>query len=994
MNKKLLTVWQMPDEPTIFRKIGNRCLESISKTLAITCAMIIAIFAQISIASAANEFGLAQQGNDRVVFYVNTNDWADVHFRLNSAGQQNHRMQQTNGRNEWVLTNLSVGDSISYSFTYQKTNGAVNTATSQYTISATGPADSDNDGVADDKDVCPNTPGGTPVDAKGCPITVSYDVDGKTRIEAEDYNRFHDTTATNIPGQYRQDAVDIEATTDANNGFNVGYIDSGEWLEFDLTFRGGQYDLSTRVSSAVGSGAYQWLLDGQIIGAGTVGNTGGWQSFETQKISAIRISEGAHKVRIYMSSGLFNVNWFEFDPSATCEDPSCRDSDNDGVTDDKDQCPNTRPGAPVNAVGCEVLSSTIIPLYDASTPLEAAIVYDRGDALVTRISDRGRDRHAKENHFQAYDHFLTFYWEQRTASIEIIDYVAKGGSSIRMNVKTLTKLDDLQAENRWWYIGLNTLAEYCGNGVMATNDNRNYWKEESWNCRENRPIQIGDKLEFEISQFLDASTLNRGRSNYYGTTYLYIVGEGIVPWDVTDKEVFQGGKKFQRDSIPIPESARMGGDTTLHVQMTAEPDGHFQQMATNLSYDNGQAWVLGRRVHHSSMEDGTHDEATENGVFNNLVGLTGTHYISERCTNCHERNGRAVPPGLGEPLEKWVFKVGDANGNKHADLGRVLQPKANGGAASEGIASLTSWTFSNGLRSPNYRFSRTTPPTFSARIAPALNGLGLLEAIPESAILALADENDANGDGISGRAAHVTDPKTGDNRLGRFGYKAATSSLTHQISAALNTDMGVMTSVLPTPDCGSNQTDCGPQGKELNDEHLRNLVKYVSLLGVRPQRDYNNAEVIRGKQLFASTGCNACHVETFQTSQYHPLAELRSQTIHPYTDLLLHDMGPGLADNLGEGTANGAEWRTAPLWGVGLSACVTGGVEGPRGWDAFGLDGYEKCTPEHGYLHDGRARTLDEAIRWHGGEGESSKNNYEALNNADKNALIRFIESL
>ncbi len=863
--------------------------------------------------------------------------------------------------------------------------------------------------------------------------------------------------------------------------------------------------MSTRVSSAVGGGEYQWLLDGTIIGSGTVSNTGGWQAFETQQLALGYISEGAHSLKLVMPAGPFNVNWFEFEPTIDCQQPSCRDADNDGVTDDKDQCPNTRTGATVDSVGCEIVTAeqeiaasfgrlvgginsanpgftlysfdsdplgastcfgscavtwppvlvsdgeatgvsglsivsrgngtfqaafegkplyfyqndtasgqangqgmsnvwwtvsygsdlgNIIPLYDATTPLEADIKFDRGDALVTRISDRGRDRHAKENHFQAYDHFLTFYWEQRTASIEIVDYVAKGGNSIRMNVKTLTKLDDLQAENRWWYIGMNTLAEYCGNGVMATNDNRNYWKEETWNCRENRPIQIGDKLEFEISQFLDEGELTRGRSNYYGTTFLYIVGEGIVPWDVTDKEVFQGGKKFQRDTIPVPESARMGGDTTIHVQMTAEPDGHFQQMATNLSYDNGQAWVLGRRVHHTSMDNGNHDESAENGIFDSLVGLTGTHYISDRCTTCHERNGRAVPPALGEPLEKWVFKVGDADGNPHSDLGRVLQPKANGGASSEGTPSIASWTVINGLRSPNYHFSLTTPQTFSARIAPQLNGLGLLEAIPESAILALADENDVNGDGISGKAAKVTDPATGQTRLGRFGYKAATSSVKHQTAAALNTDMGVMTSLLPAPDCAVNQTDCGPQGTELADVHLNNLVKYVSLLGVRPQRDYNNTDVIRGKQVFNETGCNACHIESFQTSPYHPLAELRDQTIRPYTDLLLHDMGPGLADNLGEGDAAGSEWRTAPLWGIGLAACVTGGVEGQHGWDAFGLDGFEKCSPKHGYLHDGRAQTIDEAIRWHGGESEAAKNAYEALNSTDKNAIIRFIESL
>ncbi len=636
----------------------------------------------------------------------------------------------------------------------------------------------------------------------------------------------------------------------------------------------------------------------------------------------------------------------------------------------------------------------IVPLYNNTTALEPVIKFDRGDALVTRIADRARDRHAKENHFQAYDHYLTFYWEQRTATIEIVDYVAKGGTSVRMNVVTQGRLDDLQAENRWFYIGMNTLAEYCGNGVMNRINDFNYWKEASWNCRENRPIQIGDRLEFELSQFLDKNSVIRGRDNYYGTTYLYIVGQGIVPWDVTDKVPFVGGVYKQRDSMPMPVSARLGGDTSLHVQMTAEPDGHFQQMATNLSAVNGQAFVLGRRVHHTSFINGGHDENPENGVFSEMVAKSGTRYVSDRCSHCHERNGRAPVAAVGEALDRWVFKVGNAQGNPHPQMGRVLQPQANGGATSEGTPSIAFWTESGGLRSPNYQFTGLRPETFSARLAPQLVGIGLLEAIPESTILAREDINDANGDGISGRAQRIADPVTGQTRLGRFGYKAATTSVKHQVASAFNTDMGVMTSVLPNPDCGSSQTNCGPSGSELANQHLDNLVKYVALLGVRPQRDYNNAQVINGRTVFNNIGCAGCHVESMTTSPYHPFAELRSQTIRPYTDMLLHDMGPGLADNLGEGQASGAEWRTAPLWGLGVSACVTGGVTGQPGGVPFGVDGNEVCVPKASYLHDGRARTIEEAILWHGGEGQNAKNNYSALSASQKQDLLRFLQSL
>ena len=194
-----------------------------------------------------------------------------------------------------------------------------------------------------------------------------------------------------------------------------------------------------------------------------------------------------------------------------------------------------------------------------------------------------------------------------------------------------------------------------------------------------------------------------------------------------------------------------------------------------------------------------------------------------------------------------------------------------------------------------------------------------------------------------------------------------------QSAAALNTDIGVMTSIMPAPDCGSQQAGCGAVGSELADQHLDNLAAYTSLLGVSARRDLTDPVALQGEALFSTIGCDGCHTPAFQTSPYHPHAELRDQTIHPYTDLLLHDMGPGLASNLAEGNASGAEWRTAPLWNIGLTAGVSGG---------------------EAYLHDGRARTLDEAIRWHGGEADASQQAYVGLTQGEKDALIAFLKSL
>jgi CxxC motif-containing protein (DUF1111 family) len=192
----------------------------------------------------------------------------------------------------------------------------------------------------------------------------------------------------------------------------------------------------------------------------------------------------------------------------------------------------------------------------------------------------------------------------------------------------------------------------------------------------------------------------------------------------------------------------------------------------------------------------------------------------------------------------------------------------------------------------------------------------------------------------------------------------------------------VLTSVFPTPDCGSAQQNCGPSAAEFADADLDNTTAYISLLAVRAQRDWDKPEVLDGQEVFAAAGCANCHRPEYKTSAFAPHAELRSQTIRPYTDLLLHDMGPGLADTLPEGNLTDAEgggnasyleWRTPPLWGIGFTA-ATAGAEA--------------------YLHDGRARTLTEAILWHGGEGEKSKLAFSALSEGDKAALLAFLKSL
>ncbi|MES2467096.1 MAG: di-heme oxidoredictase family protein [Verrucomicrobiota bacterium] len=610
----------------------------------------------------------------------------------------------------------------------------------------------------------------------------------------------------------------------------------------------------------------------------------------------------------------------------------------------------------------------IVPLFDSTTKLEPATSVDTPAALITHIADRARDRHAREDlvngtPFRAYDHYLSWYWEERTIALEIVDRVARGGAGIRFNYTTLTALE--APEFRAFFRGGNTVAEYHGNySAQLDGPNRYSWTLSS-KLPENRPLEMGDRIEIEISQFLKAPL--HGRKNYYGTAMLYVVGQGVVPWE---------GVGASLDSSPLPEKAWLGGRTTLPYQYSNEPEHRFKQMAGNLSPFSSQPFLLGRRLHHTDFGSGVHSEPG-NPAFETQAGKLGPHFVEHSCIACHVNNGRALPPAVAGTMYQTVMKVGrDASGAPHAKLGNALQPRTIRGEA-EGTASIASWATTEGnyadgtaytLQQPVYAFQGEAPEHFSVRLTPQLVGLGLLEAVSESTISALADPDDSGKDGISGRIQTVRDPETGEWRLGRFGYKAGQPRLSHQVAHALNSDMGVTTPVFPGSE---GETAAAPP--EVAGADLAVLTRYIATLGVSARRDLTNAAALRGEQLFTGGQCGQCHLAELTTSPYHPFAELRNQTIRPYTDLLLHDMGPGLADNMGEEEATGSEWRTAPLWSIGLTAGVSGG---------------------EAYLHDGRARSLEEAILWHGGEAEASKEIFRRMPAEDRAALIQFLKSL
>jgi CxxC motif-containing protein (DUF1111 family) len=611
---------------------------------------------------------------------------------------------------------------------------------------------------------------------------------------------------------------------------------------------------------------------------------------------------------------------------------------------------------------------TIIPLFGTGTALEPATVENTATALITRVGDRVRDRHAREDQYQAYDHYLSLYFEKRTHSVEIVDEVAKGGSRIVVNLRTIYPYDS--PDFRAFFRGLNTEAEYFHNADFTTVNDYLYTASVNFNAKEGRAIRVGDRMEIEIGVFLRQPVA--GRFNYYSTAMLYIVGSGgIVPFDVTGTV---------QDSIVMPEAGQLGGRTTGNRHLSNEARNHFLQMALNMAPANAQPFVEGRRVHHTNFGDGTHSEPN-NPVFTALAGKLGPDYVSVSCISCHVQNGRGLPPAVNTTLTNYVVKVGTSTGGPDPFLGTRLQPRRTSGTP-EGDVRISGWTLTNGtfadgtpyqLRRPTYSFLNVTPTNYSARVTPQLVGMGLLEAIPESAVAALADPNDSNGDGISGRMQTVRDPETGEVRLGRFGWKAGMPKVKHQVADALNRDIGVTTSIFQTLDCGPQQAGCAGASTELSGTDLDKLTRYIALLGVPARRDLQDATALRGETLFTNAGCAKCHAASFTTSSYHPNAELRGQAIRPYTDLLLHDMGAGLADNLGDGIASGAEWRTPPLWGIGLTAGVSGG---------------------EAYLHDGRARNLTEAILWHGGEGQAAKNAFVGMSAADRAALLRFLQTL
>lgn len=438
-------------------------------------------------------------------------------------------------------------------------------------------------------------------------------------------------------------------------------------------------------------------------------------------------------------------------------------------------------------------------------------------------------------------------------------------------------------------------------------------------------------------------------------------------------------------STANPDDPKSGGDGT---NFDTSRDA-FNKPLANLAGDRRDDFFLGNAIFNRGWVTAPASVADFDGL--------GPLFNAGNCSACHFKDGRGRPPEPGENLISMLVRLSVPGVGEHGGVvpdpvyGDQLQENAILGVPKEGTTHVSyterPGTYADGtpysLRVPEYSIGDlgygplAAGISISARTAPALAGMGLLEAIPEATLLAAADPDDANHDGISGRVNHVWDETKKASVVGRFGWKANQPSIAQQNAGAFLGDMGITSALFGDETCSPTQTACaaaatGPT-PQLRADINAQVDYYVMTLGVPGRRDIDEPDVVRGRELFTRTGCASCHTPTIVTGDSAEYPETAHQRIHPYTDLLLHDMGPELADNRPDFEATGTEWRTPPLWGIGL---------------------VENVNRHTYFMHDGRARGFAEAILWHGGEAASSTAAFIAMPKADRDALVAFLGSL
>lgn len=520
-----------------------------------------------------------------------------------------------------------------------------------------------------------------------------------------------------------------------------------------------------------------------------------------------------------------------------------------------------------------------------------------------------------------------------------------------------------------------------------------------------RALAVGDVIEVSPSMFSTTASMGAAGDNggirYYSYEWIYVVGGGLRPWY---------GVQPRLNSVPLPADTLAGGLGSVSYNYSDNGLFMFQQPHNNIGMRNMQRFVEGRRLVHTNFTTGDHNEPG-NDRYAAAAGLQGARFNQSSCVGCHVNNGRSpAPAAINQRLDTMSVRVAsvDAAGvqSPHPQYGTAVQMNGISGAGAAqnwgtGVRvaafDTRNVTLADGtvveLRKPTVAFDGATPAAVSLRAAQPMMGTGLLEAIPETEILSRVRAS-PDVDGVKGVANFVFDPESGAVRLGRFGWKASKASLRHQAASALLADMAVTSPVYRSLACHTDPAGCAGKATQpgITEADLQLITQYLALVAVPAQRSIasgfpqgvapldehrvNAPQVAAGGRLFDGMRCVACHTARMTTGSGHLFAELRNQTIAPYSDLLLHDMGDGLADNLVEGQAKGSMWRTAPLWGIGYTDKVMGGAG------------------KVGYLHDGRARSLTEAILWHDGEAAKARQRFAQLSKADRDAVLAFLKSL
>ncbi|HEY3500095.1 MAG TPA: di-heme oxidoredictase family protein [Polyangiaceae bacterium] len=438
---------------------------------------------------------------------------------------------------------------------------------------------------------------------------------------------------------------------------------------------------------------------------------------------------------------------------------------------------------------------------------------------------------------------------------------------------------------------------------------------------------------------------------------------------------------------PLDPSERLPGGATTNTFLLGS--NAFTMPAENASAEHETAFYSGNSFFNENWVEAPSSTTARDGL--------GPLYNARSCASCHFKDGRGRPPlEADEGFVGLLLRLSVPGQGEHGEplpepkYGGQLQPYAVGDLASEGTPrvryEIVTGEYADGeayeLTAPIYEITDLVAgplaedTLISPRVAPAVVGLGLLEAISAERLEELADPEDADGDGISGRINRVWDVKAQDFAIGRFGWKAEQPSVLQQSAGAFNGDIGISSALFPGNDCQASE-GCAeaPNGgdPEIETETLDRVGVYARLLAVPVRERWDDDATRAGRDVFFGAGCGSCHVPSHVTGDYAELSEVEHQTIWPYTDLLLHDMGDELDDGRPSFDAKGKEWRTPPLWGLRF---------------------YEIVNGHDRLLHDGRARGVAEAILWHGGEAESAREAFRRMKREDRTRLVEFVESL